>query len=353
MEEIVREMNQVTPEQLQSSTLPTLKFSGPKFRTKLVVLPQKFEQRTIKFKIYATPIGSGEVIFVVKVPQLLFRLEPFSEVSGYHMDRLLRINRVPPTILTQLPLEWFEKLASFGSSVVMVHALQSGGEPTGYPEWIERDLVNFVKGKQSLFNGSHVFASMQLWIEAVEPLLGSLFKAPYSKQNPGWHRWMNPEYFLVPGNYRGSRSVQLALSELTIFDFITFNDDRSPNKNNFVVSACKKGGCRRFQVPTFIHLDQGMSYHSMSMEHNAIGKPKNQKKSTFCLFYSPLVHRIACSSWSTGDEWCRALFTTLPSPVRANIGEHMLRSSCGRIPQVLRYLERCLKLYNESVILQP
>ncbi len=37
----------------------------------------------------------------------------------------------------------------------------------------------------------------------------------FLKQNPGWHRWLNP-LWVQHGLYTGSYSVQLALSELAV-----------------------------------------------------------------------------------------------------------------------------------------
>lgn len=338
-------------------------------------MEQHFEQRTVKFKMIATYTLCGKkgrrtVAAVIKVPQMLFQVEPFSEVAAFAVDRALKINRIPPTALVDLPVSWFERVVSGRRKheINMVPEFLRASGVASYDEWIRHDFVNFVRsakrGRSPDSGGKHasndymkdsenVYASVQLFMREVQPLLSSVLKVPYSKQSPGWHRWFNPDNHVYDGHLQGAL---LALSELAVFDFLTMNNDRSPNKNNFVAGGCAK--CRPIadrrpsgSVPTFVHLDQGMAFYGPShLIHNPLGKPP--PKVTFCIFYRPLVEELR--RVHAADDWAGRVLARLPSPVLNIIGEDKLVGGVKKqMGKVLGRVDTCLTQYPENVVLRP
>eukprot|EP00658_Telonema_sp_P-2_P061037 TRINITY_DN49797_c0_g1_i2.p1 TRINITY_DN49797_c0_g1~~TRINITY_DN49797_c0_g1_i2.p1 ORF type:complete len:236 (-),score=31.22 TRINITY_DN49797_c0_g1_i2:246-953(-) len=233
--------------------------------------------------------------------------------------------------------------------------------------------------KRSVGNGTHNWASIQLRLLEVRPSLDTMLQLPYSKKNPGWHRWLSPDF----KDIGLTEPAVLALSQLAMFDFITANDDRSPNKNSFVVGGCKAcaGHLRRPSGlhPTFVHLDQGMSLFENVplLSHNPIGK--TPKKVKFCIFYKPLIRTIRdallhhgdgggkggfaaspieggdlSSSSSTLAEWVE---TQVPKSALSNIGSGSIGKTLGkRMWALVKRLVHCVDEFaanGTSVILRP
>ena len=214
--------------------------------------PQRQRQREGPFAAEAMETGLSAIVTpqqyyveaIVKVPQTMFPIDPFSEVVAAHMDHdVLDIRRVPPTGLVAVPLEWLRAaIARDGPSIKMVDEFNRGG--LSFVQWAEQDFLDFVtsptRRDRFMVNHTHVWVSVQLKLFGVVPLLDSPLKVPYSKAKPGWHRWFNPEWperdkvITTPLQ----RRMLLAISQLSMFDFIMLNADRSPNKNNFILEGC-------------------------------------------------------------------------------------------------------------------
>ena len=373
-------------------------------------MQQKFEQRTIKFKVsihidhpkgatankkpdgnddagrgVASPLSTS---WILKVPQVLFPIEPFAEVAAYHIDRKVKINRIPPTQLVALPIAWIRQvsLSRTERKMPMVQEFLVASDVKSFDEWIDKDFVHFLQSESSgkyVANKTHAWCSVQLFMREVQPILYSTLRVPYSKSNPGWHRWFDVAF----SEYPVPVGSLLALSELAVFDFIIRNNDRSPNKNNFIVGACKKCWPRRPSgtVPTLIHLDHGMSFYGPSTHtvHNPLSKSKEKLK--FCIFYKPMVttlramsaqllrHNLTTSSSSVdmdetlrsafadvkgsaaqklSDVWQQHLSLGMPRPAVRAIGESKLE--CGsQVVKVLARVETCIRLFNESAVLRP
>lgn len=336
-------------------------------------LKQKFEQRTIKYKLtLAAPGPLTTIKALIKVPQVLFPLEPFSETTCYALDRALGIGRIPPTVLVAMPIQ---PLIDAASSVEeeyndMVPEFLDDKHPANFTLWVMTDFVEFVtklrpvtdehgrERRQYMLNRTHVYVSVQLFMAEVFPLLSSVLRVPYSRKDPGWHRWFS--LALPLNNYTGPRSSRLALSELAMFDYITLNNDRSPNKNNFVAGGCRKANhCRDWRrpsglVPSFLHLDQGMAFYGFIREHNPIAKKKNS--TVFCFFYAPLVRRLQCLhekvAGSSSEGW-ESFFLSLLSPSLAiNMGRDKIAESARQVPRLLKRVQECINAHNATTVLQ-
>lgn len=329
-------------------------------------MEQRSEQRTIKFKLTVasrTEPSLPSVEAILKVPQALFPVEPFSEAGAFHLDRQLGINRIPPTVFLEVPVAWVVTMSKKRSQqkMKMVPEFLVASHVRSYDEWIEHDFVGFVSKERThrfVVNSTWCYASVQLYLWEVLPTLNTPFHVPYSKRNPGWHRWFNPEY----NGTRASLGPLLALSELSVFDFITGNDDRSPNKNNFVVGTCNKCSPRRPSglAPTFVHLDQGMTFYSEGqLIHNPLAKPA--PKVSFCIFYAPLVRSLrqlverAKATHGSADVEAsvqRVLTESLDPRVATVLGHPLL--ACGRkVLKVLARVDTCLAKFRKDVVLQP
>jgi hypothetical protein len=340
-------------------------------------MKQQFEQRTIKFKATlrlssategSDPSATAPAAWIVKVPQVLFPIEPFAEVAAHHFDRKLGINRVPPTGLVAVPIAWIRSVSLTRSEkkMSMVHEFLVASNVATYDEWIEKDFVAFLRHDEggryvADKNATLAWCSVQLFMREVQPILSSTLRVPYSKQNPGWHRWFDVQF----SEYPVPLGPLLALSELSVFDFIIRNNDRSPNKNNFIVGACKKCWPRRPSgtVPTLVHLDHGMSFYGPNSHtvHNPLSKSKEKLK--FCIFYRPLVERLrrignmllqgnSTTVRTMEDAWERYLSANISAPVVTAIGSSKL--SCGsQVVKVLARVDTCVRLFNESAVLRP
>lgn len=407
-------------------------------------MKQQFEQRTIKFKATlrlraggstggsstgpataAAAAGGSEdravpTAWIIKVPQVLFPIEPFAEVAAHHLDRKLGIHRIPPTSLVALPIAWIRavSLARSERKMPMVNEFLVASSVKSYDEWIDKDFVAFLRhdvdGRYVAdpqphgANATLAWCSVQLFMREVQPILYSTLRVPYSKTNPGWHRWFDVNF----AEYPVAVGPLLALSELSVFDFIIRNNDRSPNKNNFIVGACKKCWPRRpsGHVPTLVHLDHGMSFYGPNSHtvHNPLSKPKDKLK--FCIFYRPMITRFQAMSrellaaqarnrstasgtdggsgggggGSLADDtrafqravesqeqqraevqdpkspdgvtltrlWEAYLSASMPAAVVRAVGPSRL--ACGsQVVKVLARVETCIGLFNASAVLRP
>jgi len=291
----------------------------------IIPIPQKFESRTIKYKITYKEKGLHAM---VKVPQRVFPHEPYHEVAAYHSDRLFGINRVPPTALVKI-------------SVTSLRNAASKALPTDYHEKVYKSFSEFVE--KDVFgilkkDATEVPCSIVLLIANVEALLDSIYRVPYSHRKPGWHRWFNPEQFLFRVSKAKYREPLIRLSELSVFDYILGNTDRSPNKNNFVVAGPERP---LGMPPTFVTLDNGMIFTG------DINNPLRKANTTMCFFRRPLIARLQ----QLKNSFAARLMQLLPQVVVDDITPHSLKSAESRLQRVLMIVEKCLQKWNESTVL--
>lgn len=369
-------------------------------------LPMEFDQRTAKFEVVYKPIAGStiQLATMLKVPQRLFPYEAFSEVAAFHADRVLQINRVPPTAWGCVPESIVRNaVKKHGDSVGTVKEFLDDSKVANYQEWIEKDFFKYnidmrwTENKKSSDAGTpeRCFRmSMQLRVADVGHLLDTALSIPYKAHNDSWQRFLN----IVENNepkenggpirpsYTSKKFVAsiVHISELNAFDWVIGNDDRSPNKNNFVVGGCRhKGQCADVVQhdkllhpgpPTFIHLDQGMSFYGKPKRNGMSRAIRNESAApSFCVFRAPLVNRLevlggysgkdlasvqadvsAQGSWEKAVEKLRPktvfheeMLKRLPKGVRRFVDDHALRKASSRLHEVLRLVRRCLAIDTE------
>jgi hypothetical protein len=335
----------------------------------------KYEQRTIKFRVtvrntlpttrrvasggLTTPLGRlpARVQAILKVPQMLFPTEPFSEVAAYSVERVLGVNRIPPTVLVAVPLATLMAVVdSKGGKVGMVS--EHNDRKLSWAQWVHKETV---------------WCSVQLVIAEVTPLLSSKLKLPYSKAKPGWHRWFNPRwegFAKLRSKGPAVRGALLAVSELAMVDFLLLNNDRSPNKNNFVVHGCVEGDCSPWSDKdnakrgsdrvdtraslqlgaTFVHLDQGMALNGFPHPHNPIAKPANN---TFCWFYRPLYERVrALVELHHSDEGKlgAVMAAAVPRPVIDALGRRHVEQLGRQLTRLVAKVAKCIEDYKDEAL---
>lgn len=342
------------------------------------------------------------------MPQRLYPNEPYGEVAAYHADRLLGVNRIPPTALTCIPLDWLVSSAlQTGRDMKLVKEFAGDSGVTDYAGWIKKDFVDFTTSRNiaDAFNsstpksGTHaarmssrelsaffrrhgekarataateredgilkgipeglcVHASVQLFVAEAGRFLDSIFAIPYRAHDPSWHKFFAPAAKFHPPAEKDYNVSLLHISELVSFDYIIGNSDRSPNKNNFVVGGCRvrcPGGPKHIGAPDFVHLDNGLVFHNPG--ENPIAKigahdPDDPTRSSFCWFYAPFVAkvRILLEGKASGTlvDGMRA---RLPPPVFAQIGETKLSHAHRRAEQFIQQVDHCVKRWGADTVL--
>ena len=235
--------------------------------TDLKPMQQEYDERTIKFKAY---FPDKRLKAIVKVPQKLFPHEAMSEVGSYHADRVMHLNRVPPTVWTYIPVSRvLYMIDKYGEEMKLIDIFAKDSKVSSYREWIEKDFINYAE-KRNLITKNHpdfpneevVGVSVQLFVAEVRPLLSSSLAIPWVPHNDSWQQHMSPSK-----PFKEKYSVgYIRQSELAMYDFVLGNGDRSPNKNNFVVGACRHhshpakcgSGPKHPSYPSFITLDNGL-----------------------------------------------------------------------------------------------
>eukprot|EP00906_Rhabdomonas_costata_P007233 RCo010395 len=328
-----------------------------------------FDERTVKFKVQ---FRASNLRGIVKVPQLQFPLEPFSELAAFHADRVLGQNRVPPTGWTLVPMSWL--LDAIQRHPDPSHVSFVATEFTTYAS--SAHLVRQWKGTPSLE------VSVQLWMVDVHHFLDSIYVIPYKAHNRSWHRYFDPRF-----GYPESVTIGIHhLSQTVTFDFVIGNNDRSPNKNCYVAGGCLHRRCRRTRKrpyhpgpPDFLFLDHGMSfYHGSPPKDN----PLSLVNSTFCVFRRGLIRSLLNLSapvetctlpaadvrdphpslpalpLTPGEGSAPPCFSTLlwqrlPLSVRRRLGWASVGTTQSRLRHVLHRVEECLGQWPAETVLKP
>eukprot|EP00906_Rhabdomonas_costata_P005294 RCo007959 len=228
------------------------------------------QARTIKFRITFRHGEPSPLRAIVKISQKKFLFEPHAEYLAFHLDRVLGLNRVPPTAWVYLPLTWIMACVT-----VM---------PPMYAQWVNLfvlehpDVQPVIKRDPN--NGERLIGvSVQLWMLDVVPLMDSVYS--------------NRPHEAAP-----------QLSDLYVFDFLLGNSDRS-TKNTYVVGGCARDHCgapkTRSKIPTqLIYLDQGSSFYKRPPPAgNPLTDPGNGVNSTFCKFRLSTYDRLIALSGSS------------------------------------------------------
>jgi len=303
----------------------------------VTLMTPAFDERTIKFRVRLREEGLSAVL---KVSQRLFPNEPHSEYMAFVVDRALRYNRVPPTA-------WVET----APLATVRRAVEAHRDPKLRSFAAEEFLDRLTRQKPSV---TTIEASVQLWVWDVHHLLDTVFAIPYRAHNGSWHRYFNP----AVGYPDGLAIPVHHLAQQLAFDFVISNNDRSPNKNNFVVGGCSRHRCKKTRrrpwhpgPPDFVYLDHGMAfYHSGPPADNPLSRPD----SPFCLFRRPVVERFLKLEGTEGRHPLTDLILPrAPTAVIRQLGRAALESCQTRLDRILATVRLCLTKWPAATILVP
>ncbi|KAH9598655.1 hypothetical protein LSM04_007793 [Trypanosoma melophagium] len=338
----------------------------------LIPISQSLDQRTIKFAILFKPVhvADGDYIdepieTIIKVPQRPFPSEPAGEVGAFHADRIMHINRVPPTGSACLPLQMIKNsVTKYKDSVKTTETFLRMSGVKNYEEWIKKDLFDFAHEARTIEqsnDGDCIGVSIQLKISDVGHFLASSMRIPYDSHSDTWHSYFNLNIATEESMEELTRAKSyigvLHLAEINMFDYVIGNMDRSPNKNNFVVGGThlEPSSNKKFMLhpnnPTFIYLDHGMSFYHRHPRRNPLTKSveafKKGLPDTFCFFRGPLLRHIRELMEPSGGKKSETIFSfkmkqRLPKRVYSIIGSNGLRYCSIRGKELLSVAERCL-----------
>eukprot|EP00754_Rhynchopus_humris_P028941 Rhum_TRINITY_DN15185_c2_g1::Rhum_TRINITY_DN15185_c2_g1_i1::g.142838::m.142838 len=321
---------------------------------------QRYDERTLKFKV--TFAEDERLSAIVKVPQKLFPVEAMSEVGSFHADRVLETNRIPPTHWAHLPVKRVRKvLDEFAADQKLIDIFAHESKVSTYREWVEKDLIKYnydqgwvVKDAEE-FPGEDVLGvSVQLYIADVRPLLSSDLLIPWVAHNDSWQQHLTPSK-PYPKKYAVSFIRQ---SELAMYDFVVGNGDRSPNKNNFVVGACRHhktvSKCHQNSMPlhpgppSFVTLDNGMMFFYELKPNRSPDGPNPLLKSSFCLFEKKLLKRLQ----KFGEHgFSNAMQKSLPGYLKEHLTKTHLRRCDKRLKKLLEQFESCSEKFGEDKVI--
>eukprot|EP01062_Namystynia_karyoxenos_P074192 TRINITY_DN71033_c0_g1_i1.p1 TRINITY_DN71033_c0_g1~~TRINITY_DN71033_c0_g1_i1.p1 ORF type:complete len:531 (+),score=165.35 TRINITY_DN71033_c0_g1_i1:70-1662(+) len=310
------------------------------------------EARTIKF-IATLGEGADAVRAVIKIPQFKFMVEPYSELIAYETDRLLGVERVPPTVWVAIPLSWFRAAAA----VFM---------PDMYVQWLEcfvfekPEISKLIKqwGAPPQFPHSaqagenSLWVSAQLWMQGVKPLSATPLRPArrYTELlDPGSGHWP------PPSSPRLGLWALAEISDLSVFDHVIGNNDRTVHKNAFGVGDCDSPGwdCKpdgdAARRPRMVYLDQGSSFYSRDATHVSLYRKSADAQPSACRFRRGTYERLREFREKRLE---RALFKALPSEGFFNHAHRwQIQGAQHRLATLLDHIEgRCLKRFKEGQV---
>eukprot|EP01063_Lacrimia_lanifica_P036367 TRINITY_DN7190_c0_g1_i1.p1 TRINITY_DN7190_c0_g1~~TRINITY_DN7190_c0_g1_i1.p1 ORF type:complete len:451 (+),score=143.11 TRINITY_DN7190_c0_g1_i1:80-1432(+) len=314
------------------------------------VVKQTNDARTLKFTL---AMKEPLLKVLAKLPQKGFAREPAGEVAGYHMDRMLGVNRIPPVAHVFAPMALFvEALREMDRSGAKVIPKYVGDGVNNYEEWGTREL-SFAK-KRGLEigapEGQEIPISFVPMVADVHKLLKSELRIPYIPHNASWMRHLDPRHHFEE-EYRPSF---LYLMEVSVFDYVIGNRDRSPNKNSFVVGGGdgSKGDGSNVPAhpghPTFIWLDNGMAFGVP--DRNPI---MNEEWGHMCIFPKWLVGRIhkLRAPGAFRDGMKKTVKAKEPE-IWKQFTKGDFENAEARIQALLARVQECLGSFPEKVVLQ-
>eukprot|EP01063_Lacrimia_lanifica_P002227 TRINITY_DN1115_c0_g1_i1.p1 TRINITY_DN1115_c0_g1~~TRINITY_DN1115_c0_g1_i1.p1 ORF type:complete len:578 (+),score=188.21 TRINITY_DN1115_c0_g1_i1:112-1845(+) len=329
--------------------------SDPRNYKDIVPMEQAMDYRTVKFKVSFK--GHPKLVALLKVPQELFRYEPMHEVAAFHADRVLEQNRMPPTVWTNVP--WNDIQAAvdkFGAEQVLVDKFAVESNVSNYSQWIAKDVLAFNRRKEFMEKDDPRFpgvecigASVQVFIAEVYVLLKSDFAIPWELHSDSWQNHLSPSDPWHPEDAIGF----IRQAELTMFDWIIANFDRSPNKNNFVVGACKyrrsaNEKCfypRHPGHPSFVTLDNGLAWHHP--KYVSMDGTNAMFKEHFCIFEKRFARKLL--SMNPG-HFSAGVTDRIEKPLRRFFSDKILNQAEERLEQMMYKMSKCAAVHGTSSV---
>mmetsp|Transcript_43153 Transcript_43153/g.77582 ORF Transcript_43153/g.77582 Transcript_43153/m.77582 type:complete len:509 (-) Transcript_43153:749-2275(-) len=329
-----------------------------------------FDERTIKFKI---TFKDAPLKAILKVPQRMFNTEPFSERGTYLADDILQYYRVPPTALLQVPVSMLQAAVDqYGGSMKMTSENAKASGVKDYIHWVQKDVFQFVAEKHWVQNQgtdrATMWASVQLWMADVNHLLDTIFYIPYPRppEHADDHKWYWHRYYEPAIGFPERYTLPLLhIASQLIFDYVLGNADRSPNKNNYVVGACKAKKCKSKKdniphpgPPDFLYLDHGMAFLHPGPPRDT---PISKKNGQHCFFWQPSIERlvqladpgmpheeISClklpdSVQPQGQTLELLLQKAFSGPIASALGQANIRGCQTRLQTLLGKICKCLE----------
>eukprot|EP00668_Euglena_longa_P035488 GGOE01045586.1.p1 GENE.GGOE01045586.1~~GGOE01045586.1.p1 ORF type:complete len:448 (-),score=132.77 GGOE01045586.1:489-1706(-) len=283
--------------------------------------------RTIKFRVtFRHSTKDRPLKAILKVPQKKFVLEPYSELLGFKVDRLMGIKRVPPTGWLELPLEWLQLAVNRMDDI--------------YIQWFKSFVVEYDQIQPLMrtdkYGEKHVNVSLQLWMYGLHPLEDTSMMPPAE-----WEDFLRAKVPVPPA----WRPLMAELSDLLAFDFIIGNSDRGPHKNNYAIRSCLRncGGDPRPDdgPPIFVHVDQGSAfYRAVGPDANPYTSLAANPAGRCWLFRRSTAKRIQdlASKSSRHHTLLDQLRKKTPDMVLQHIGFDLVRAAQDRLDQLAQHL---------------
>lgn len=339
--------------------------------------------RTVKMLLhYKEP----NIKAVVKFPQKTFPHEAQSEFASYLVDRAIGVLRVPPTAFTFIPLEMLR------SALANATAQNTDMNMKTSLAGLSVDLFDFLdqQGIGELVRQRHgpgrspleVGASVQLWMEDLHSLKDSVFSDAAAEAHQHHKSSAFATFFKKHGARKSSERTLLEISRMLVLDFIVGNDDRTPEKNTFVLGGCRGVHCgpgrSRFRFegghPQMALVDQGRSfYFSGNPEDNALSGAHADDICVFsktlisnCLALShnktslgPLQSNRSTAASEEDDEVRnshtleRTLFRLLPTEVQKVLHPDAIHAAQDRLERLLNHIDACIGKRHAKDVLRP
>eukprot|EP01012_Entosiphon_sulcatum_P051934 TRINITY_DN71324_c0_g1_i1.p1 TRINITY_DN71324_c0_g1~~TRINITY_DN71324_c0_g1_i1.p1 ORF type:complete len:515 (-),score=94.16 TRINITY_DN71324_c0_g1_i1:75-1619(-) len=286
---------------------------------------------------------------VMKVSQRKFLFEPYSELLGYWVDRILGMNRVPPTGWVEMPVDWLR--------AAVAHM------PNEYVRWLQQYVLDNGEIKAAMRRGGggggggadvrFMSFSLQLWMHDVHSITDTQLQIPHD-----YLRYCDSRMAAVPAKYRNGIGE---MSDLTVFDFIIGNTDRGFGKNNYAVGGCKPSNCpkdpsqRHRGPPQLIHLDQGSAFYKRPGPQGNPLTPAQGSNSTFCRFRRRTGERLLALANRKGRPKSETLWGQLkanvPAVVFRFVKDSRVYAAQDRLDLLVKHIrQHCLVSHTESEV---
>uniref|UniRef100_A0A7S1J5Y2 Uncharacterized protein n=1 Tax=Eutreptiella gymnastica TaxID=73025 RepID=A0A7S1J5Y2_9EUGL len=307
--------------------------------------------RTIKLRV---TYHHNNIQSIMKVSQKKFLQEPQAEHAAWWTDRILGINRIPPTAWVSMPIDWIRAAGSLMSEF--------------YCQWLENFVFQYAPVKPWLKKRDGLWwmnVSLQLWMNDVHMAQDTALVVP-----TWWETFFDPaaKHKSWPKKQIFNHSL-VETSQLMVFDYIVVNTDRHLTRNNYATGGCR--GMKRCHPPehkedehrgppTLIFLDQGSSFYTgKGNEKNplidTVDKEGNPKNTTFCRFTRKLYERMAELRERPGHPKSQTLWGQLqehvPPVIVRYIRAPLLKAAQKRMDYITWHIEeRCLKKFPEHEV---